>query len=713
MESSAPQAAIRTPGRADMTAHCVAFLTGALSSYYFYVILRYLGSNPMVNQFLTLVMCYLLLGVCLGALFATQPPPRVIALIEGAMAVFCVVFLFCASYTKNLSNTVLIWEFGFKLWQPKNAGILLAVFFAGVSLIPAPAALASFYFNRIYSASGQPHLCYVIHIAGFAAGGPVAYAAVTMSDLYTACFLGYCAFFFLQWARLRLAVPFLLLSLLAWQTNRLSPENFFTWQIKGGNYEKIESCWSPYQKLDFLSFNDDHCVATVFDNMFIFYNCDDPELDYHQRKEILRRLARNYKRFLVIGGSLGTSASVVRHMAPDLEEYVSVEVDPVLVEKSIGEFAKYNGHLFKDKRFVPVVSEGRAFLERYDGKHDFIFLDGVLNKLYNSPMGYVSIENYLFTQEGLRLIIEKHLDPNGLLLIDIGGLVGEDVYQFMAGLPEGVHSRLFWWVVPDYPLLGMTIFMLFASRDKNVMDSTVEQLSRIHTLLPVEVPTANLYRPPTDDRPLFWEDVKFGNMFLLMACLFLSIACYAGMLLVRHSGGSSLLLPVLSYLLGVSYLFVEYALVLRGTRTFRDHAIGMVINLSLFLAGSGFANIFAHRFFGRVKGIAGPLVVAGLAISAVSLFVMRQNMSETAASCLVTFLGGLGAGAFWPVLMRQTSPSGRSIAYGVDSFGMMTGGLMFQWGLAHFGFDNMAKAGFFGFLLLAVLFLLFRKKTLW
>jgi hypothetical protein len=153
--------------------------------------------------------------------------------------------------------------------------------------------------------------------------------------------------------------------------------------------------------------------------------------------------------------------------------------------------------------------------------------------------------------------------------------------------------------------------------------------------------------------------------------------------------------------------------VLRGARTFSARAFGFVVNLSLFVAGGAVANLVSDRVFARLKRAAPFLLASGIALIVVAVFVIEQPIADAARSCFATLVGGLGAGLFWPVLIQAAGPEDRGAAYAADTYGFITGGLLFQAGLAGLGFQMMGWFGIAGFVLLSFVLLTaaFRRRT--
>jgi len=117
---------------------------------------------------------------------------------------------------------------------------------------------------------------------------------------------------------------------------------------------------------------------------------------------------------LVIGAGGGTD--VLNALYHKAKEVTAVEVDPKVFPLIEKQFNDFSGHLYERADVIPVVAEGRGYLQSSKKQYDLIQI-ALLDSFTASASGvYALNENYLYTLEAVELYL-KRLTPNGVLAI--------------------------------------------------------------------------------------------------------------------------------------------------------------------------------------------------------------------------------------------------------------------------------------------------------
>lgn len=116
---------------------------------------------------------------------------------------------------------------------------------------------------------------------------------------------------------------------------------------------------------------------------------------------------------LVIGP--GGGADVLVALASGSGQVTAVELNP-LVLRFVCHFGAQAGHLYDHPQVRTVLSEGRNFLSRTDGRYDVVFLGFVDSWAAVASGGLSLSENYLYTVEAFRAYYD-HLTDDGVLVI--------------------------------------------------------------------------------------------------------------------------------------------------------------------------------------------------------------------------------------------------------------------------------------------------------
>jgi spermidine synthase len=176
----------------------------------------------------------------------------------------------------------------------------------------------------------------------------------------------------------------------------------------------VEVKWSPYQKLKFLSKQDnpDSIFANGIPHQTLLPAEEVQRIFY--RIPYTKRAADpklpKYERVLVLGSGAGNDVTAA--LANGASHVDAVEIDPVIAEFG----KKYNpAKPYQDSRVTVTIDDGRAFMTRAKEKYDLIIFALTDSLVKVSPMGQLRLENYLFTEESVRKASQLLTDGGDLL----------------------------------------------------------------------------------------------------------------------------------------------------------------------------------------------------------------------------------------------------------------------------------------------------------
>ncbi|TNE47859.1 MAG: hypothetical protein EP343_18155 [Deltaproteobacteria bacterium] len=180
---------------------------------------------------------------------------------------------------------------------------------------------------------------------------------------------------------------------------------------------KMESYWSPYQKVEFTNTE----KSSLFQRQ-IFVNGI-----FHQRMDSVKTIRRNwynipyfyrkqrklppYKNVLIIGAGSGNDVSVA--LLNGVEHVDAVEIDPIIA--ALGK--KYHPYKpYSNPKVTLTITDGRAFMTNTHKRFDLIIFALTDSLVKVSPMAQLRLENYLFTQESVNRALSL-LRPQGELML--------------------------------------------------------------------------------------------------------------------------------------------------------------------------------------------------------------------------------------------------------------------------------------------------------
>lgn len=500
-----------------------------------------------------------------------------------------------------------------------------------------------------------------------------------------------CAAFVPGW---RVALPTAALVVTAGVVMAHPAEAIFTWQLR--EYKRLDTYWTHHYKADWIEFDGGHCLGGVRNEIMIGYSCDTPDkipLTHVQMARAISNGDIRRTRVASIGRPDGVIAMAHKAKNPNLERFVAVENDAPIVRDMLSRFARYQGNIFTtDKGIELVASDNRLWIENTREKFDAMYIDGVGLMLVPFPFTVIEQENYLFSADAYRRIFNEILTPDGVLIIDRGTTSTGESQDLAAAFPPGIQVRTLYTKIPTYPLTGLPLVYVLASRNGAELDRISRELVKgnLYAQDPFDYREARR-RWASDDRPMF-QPSSILAMYGVMAPFALITLAFVRSQLRKHVGAWARRDVGLQVLLGILFAVTTIWLTARGARAF--------------LAGTqmGWCACFGTMLIGVAGGLAAAwgrpmrrcFLAAGVACAVAFALLLLVPLAPWAA-LIGALSGGVGLGAMAAVARGSSSaPEGFEPALGV-----LVGIFVFQAGLALAGFALLAIC------VLAVLALLF------
>jgi len=371
---------------------------------------------------------------------------------------------------------------------------------------------------------------------------------------------------------------------------------------------------------------------------------------------------------LVIGP--GGGRDVLAALASGAPHVTAVEVNPAVVEAVRGPFADFAGHLYDRPDVTVVVEDARGYIARSPHRYDVIQAALIDTWAAGASGAFALSENSLYTVEAFQTYYE-HLTDRGILTVSRWYLPGRPaetlrlVSTGMAGWARaGVadprqHIAVIAHFVASNPREGLATVLFkrtpFTPEEVAAIEERARELGytvlyapglpvteEVGAFLAADDPVAWIARyplditPATDDRPFFFNLVRFGDLFspVLRASgvyqvsiesagillTILGITAAVGVLFVllplgwgvRRRGLAAPSARMLAYFgaLGVGFMLVEIPTIQRLTVYLGRPVYSLAVGLFALLLFSGLGSLWVGRRQGQQTG---QPVGAGLA----------------------------------------------------------------------------------------------------
>jgi spermidine synthase len=461
-------------------------------------------------------------------------------------------------------------------------------------------------------------------------------------------------------------------------------EAIFTWQLR--EYKRVDTYWTHHYKWDWIEFDDGHCIGGVHNEIMVHYSCDDPEklpLTHLKMAEAISNGPVRRERVVSIGRADGIIATAHKVKNPNLKRFVAVENDEYAVRDMRARYSHHQGDIFTTNPGIELVGGSeRLWLERTHEKFDAVYLDGIGLMLVPFPLTLIQQENYLFSTDAYRRIFDDLLTADGVFIVDRGTTNSGESQDLAAALPDGVQVRTLYTKIPTYPLTGLPLVYMIASRNGTELDRIERELLKgnLYGKDPFN-PEVARQRWSSDDRPMF-QPGAIGGMIIVMIPFAVITAVFVLWLLKRQAGSLMRRGVWREVLLGIMFAIIAIWLTARGARGFvAGPQMGFAYSFATMLAGTA-AGLAAARKRSQGASLRAALVVCGVAFAMLLAWPFAPLVA-----LMASFSGGLGMGA----LVAVARPSSPTVPEGLEMIlGILLGIYVFQITLWLAGFKLMA-----------------------
>ncbi len=418
---------------------------------------------------------------------------------------------------------------------------------------------------------------------------------------------------------------------------------------------------------------------------------------------------------LVIGP--GGGRDVLAALASGAPHVTAVEVNPAVVAAVRGPFAEFAGHLYDRPDVTVVVEDARGYIARSPHRYDVIQAALIDTWAAGASGAFALSENSLYTAEAFQTYYE-HLTDRGILSVSRWYLPGRPAETLrlistgMAGWARaGVadprqHVAVIAHFVASNPTEGLATVLFkrapFSAEEVATIQAIADDLDYtvlwapglpatedVGEFLTAADPEAWIARyplditPATDDRPFFFNLVRFGDLFspalrasgvyrisvesagILLAILGITTAISVLFVLVPLGWGvrrRGLVAPsarMLAYFgaLGLGFMLVEIPIIQRLTVYLGRPVYSLAVGLFALLLFSGLGSLWAGRRRGQPQL---PLLVGLVVLNALAVpWVLDKTIGWPLAARLAMAVGVLAPLAF---LMGIPFPTGVRLA---------------------------------------------------
>ncbi len=425
---------------------------------------------------------------------------------------------------------------------------------------------------------------------------------------------------------------------------------------------------------------------------------------------------------LVIGP--GGGRDVLAALVSGAPHVTAVEVNPAVVAAVRGPFAEFAGHLYDRPDVTVVVEDARGYIARSPHRYDVIQAALIDTWAAGASGAFALSENSLYTVEAFRTYYE-HLTDRGILTVSRWYLPGRPAETLRlvstgmagwarAGVPNPPqHIAVIVNYVTSNPTEGLATVLFkrtpFTPEEVAGIQERARELGftvlyapglpateEVGALLTADDPAAWIARyplditPATDDRPFFFNLVRFGDLFspalrasgvyqisiesagILLAVL--GITAGIGVLFVlvplgwgvRRRGLAAPSARMLVYFgaLGLGFMLVEIPTIQRLTVYLGRPVYSLAVGLFALLLFSGLGSLWAGRRGGQPVGAGQPqgllLLVVMVVLNALAVpEVLARTVGWPLAARLAVAVGVLAPLAF---LMGIPFPTGVRLA---------------------------------------------------
>ncbi|MCP4675714.1 MAG: hypothetical protein GY854_09455, partial [Deltaproteobacteria bacterium] len=439
-----------------------------------------------------------------------------------------------------------------------------------------------------------------------------------------------------------------------------------------GDNEEVEfvgGSWSPYARIDFYYKKSGNLLAGVYNGMQQWSVSPDRNINFDIR-------SRWYKTFkgdiLLIGAGGGQGVQALT----DARSVTAVELDATVLGMLRGELSKYNANAYNQSKVEAIAGDGRTYIDRTERMFDTIILEGADANISHNKRSLISMENYLYTVEGLDTF-SRHLDENGLLIV-ILATPDSVVQKIVKGLGGRLHYST-WRGTAVGNDFHFPYRLILAARSKHILDEQgnwlelsgciVENTSSMEVFAPGQLAKA---RAITDSSPFLYyhSPDQLIPFALVFACLIVALSALMSFTKPRRL--SCYFVFVGAAFIATELLLINYMRSFLGGYLETSACIIGMISISYALG-----NLYSERIGWR--GLFSLTICSFITMAALLLFApfganYVVRIIWLAGACVPS---GFAMGLFMPrgMLLADSDMAGRF--YAIDTLGSAAGIVFF------------------------------------
>ena len=439
------------------------------------------------------------------------------------------------------------------------------------------------------------------------------------------------------------------------------------------NTELVFSGWSPHQKVDLYTFEDEILLGCYngFWQWWVAARTDHPNA--FPGYSLLYAPDRIEDRDVLVIGS-GAGMGLLHLEASRPRSITAVELDPLVVELSRGPFAEFNDRIYD--RVEVFAIDGRSFLEATDRQFDVIIYEASFLTATH-PKVAVSAENYLYTREGIEVALQ-HLRPGGLGIVAYAG-TNRAFARVIAGIEHEGASVATLRVIADETLWPQMPALIFG-RDAQQVDRVLEQVFATKTSArvgPYLSDTAGA-EPITDARPFLYA----GRPGELRPLAWMVAVCFAA-LFVGLRRPKQRAVRSYYFLIGAAFMLVQYGMV-SAFRSFLGDPVTTAYAIVLFLLGGmALGSTRLPVFLAWSRPRQWVFAAAALLVSAATILWLPLDLAfepiwfRSLLAAIAVVPVAVLLGIFFPLGLRGQTHEAVATAYLYDALGTIAGFVLF------------------------------------
>jgi hypothetical protein len=463
--------------------------------------------------------------------------------------------------------------------------------------------------------------------------------------------------------------------------------------VTADNTTREYSGWSPHQKVDLYSFRDEILLGCYngFWQWWVAPRTDHPHA-FPGYDLLYNPSWVEGRDVLVIGSGAGMGLLHLEQSQP--RSITAVELDPLVVELSSGRFSAFNDHIYD--RVEVYAMDGRSFLEATKESFDVIIYEGSFLTAAH-PRVAVSVENYLYTLEGIAAALER-LRPDGLGIVLFAGPSRSFARVRKAIEDHGVPAAAL--QLSYAGTLWREMPVLLFGRDANRLQRVAEKvLSGARRGSARLYPTGNSeVESITDARPFLYagERGELRPLAWLVAGGFLALAVGVAVPGRRRLRGYY-------FTIGVSFMLVQYGVVSTFRSFFGDPVTTAYAVVLMLLGGMAIGSARLRSFLAWSRLRRYRLATMALLVSGAALGMLPVDLAFAPAGlrllvALVTVVpGAVLLGVFFPLGLHGQPREVVVTAYVFDALGTVVGFLLFYLVALPSGIPIALGAGLLGY----------------